>query len=78
MALGMEMMVSGLLRGFGVDPDAIKAEVLQRIAQFEHNVAVLNETQRAILANQKAIADHLGIAYNAPQFIEPPVSQAAE
>jgi hypothetical protein len=77
MASGMEMMIGAVLKSFGVNPDDIKREVLQRVAQFEHNVAILNATQAAILANQKAMCEHLNIPFTPPAIIEPSQRDAA-
>lgn len=78
MAKGLEMMASTLLNAFGVNPDEIKKEAVTRIEQFESNVAILNATQTAILANLKNICEHLGVEYVAPITVEAPKQIAAE
>ena len=78
MASGVEMMASTLLKAFGVNPDEIKREAVQRIEQFETNVSILNSTQTAILANLKNICAHLGVEYVEPVAVETPKQIAAE
>lgn len=78
MSKGLEMMAATLLKSFGVDPDAIKQEAVERIAQFELNVKILNATNAAILANLKAICVKLDIPYTPPAIIETAMKQAAE
>lgn len=72
MSKGIEMMVRTLLSATGVDVEAAKKEALTRIEGFEYNLAVLNATLKSNDANLKAICEHLGVTYTAPEFIPDP------
>lgn len=78
MSKGIEMAIRSLLSATGFNVDEVKAEVTQRIAQFEHNVATLNARMEAIDKNLKAICEHHGIPYTPPAEVIPPQKVAAE
>lgn len=78
MSKGIEMMVRSLISAAGIDVEAVKAEAVERIQNFETNVATLNARLEAIETNLKAICEFHSIAYTPPRVISPPQKTAAE
>lgn len=65
---GMEGMVLNMLRAMGFDPEAMKKEIATRVADFEKNIATLNEhllqTRNSIAEQNLRLANiekHFGI-----------------
>lgn len=65
MSKAMEGMVKTLMGAMGVDPEAIKVVVTERVEQFEANIKMLNETLVFIMETQKRIERNQHLMANA-------------
>lgn len=78
MSKGIEMLVRSLLSATGINVEAVKAEAVERIQNFETNVATLNSRLEAIEVNQRALCVHHGVEYTPPKPVPVPQPIAAE